>query len=49
MQQHAEEKEDWHMYEVWGECLRKVTMNCVEIAKTVLKVEEIVKGKKVYA
>jgi len=27
----------------WGEALRKVTMNCVDIAKTVLGVEEIVK------
>jgi len=29
----------------WAECLRKNTMNCVDVAKTVLGVEEILKGK----
>jgi len=27
---------------VWGEALRKTTANCVDVAKTVLGVEEIV-------
>jgi len=31
---------------IWGEALRKATMNCVEIAKIVLHVEEIVNGKR---
>ena len=31
----------------WGEAVRKKTVNCVDIAKTVLGVEEIVKGKKI--
>ena len=30
---------------IYGEALRKVTMNCVDVAKTVLGVEEIVNGK----
>ena len=47
LQDHAEERGDWHMYEVWGECLRKVTINCVDIAKTVLKVEELIKRKQI--
>jgi len=33
------------MMQIWGEALRKVTMNCQDIAKTVLQVEAIVKGK----
>ena len=43
----AEEEDNEDMMIIWGECLRKVTMNCVDIAKTVLAVEEIVKGKRV--
>jgi len=39
----AEESEDYSMMLVWGEALRKTTANCVEVAKTVLGVEEIVK------
>jgi len=42
----AEEEDDDELMRIWGEALRKVTMNCVEIAKTVLGVEEIVNGKK---
>jgi len=41
----AEEENNDEMMRIWGEALRKVTMNCVEIAKTVLGVEEIVKAK----
>jgi len=43
----AEKNEDDEMMRVWGEALRKVTMNCVDIAKVVLDIEEIVKGKSV--
>jgi len=43
----AEEQDDNAMMIIWGEALRKVTMNTVDIAKTVLGVEEIVKGKRV--
>jgi len=39
----AEERGDDAMMMIWGEALRKVTMNCVDIAKTVLGVEEIIK------
>jgi len=38
----AEEEDNEDLMIIWGEALRKVTMNCVEIAKTVLGVEEIV-------
>jgi len=41
----AEEEDDYEMMRIWGEALRKVTMNCVDVAKTVLGVEEIVKAK----
>jgi len=41
----AEDREDHPMMIIWGEALRKATANCVEVAKTVLAVEEIVKGK----
>jgi len=41
----AEERDDHEAMRIWGEALRKATMNCVEVAKTVLAVEEIVKGK----
>ena len=47
--ENAEERGDHGMMQIWGEALRKVTVNTSEIAKTVLRVEEIVKGKKVYA
>jgi len=43
----AEERDDNAMMIIWGEALRKVTMNCVNVAMTVLGVEEIVKGKRV--
>jgi len=46
---HAKERDDEHMMQVWAEALRKNTQNCVDIAKTVLGVEEIVKGKKIVA
>ena len=46
---HAEERGDIKAMQSWGEAQRKVEMNVVEIAKTVLQVEAIVKGKKVYA
>jgi len=41
----AEAEDNNEMMIIWGEALRKVTMNCVDIAKTVLGVEEIVKAK----
>jgi len=41
----AEEENNEDMMIIWGEALRKVTMNCVDVAKTVLGVEEIVKAK----
>jgi len=41
----AEERDDHAMMIIWGEALRKTTANCVEVAKTVLGVEEIVKAK----
>jgi len=41
----AVEEDDEALMQIWGEALRKVTMNTVEIAKTVLGVEEIVKAK----
>ncbi len=40
----AEKIDDQGMMQIWGEALRKVTMNCQDIAKTVLQVEAIVKG-----
>jgi len=43
----AEQEDNEDMMIIWGECLRKVTMNCVDVAKTVLGVEDIVKGKRV--
>ena len=43
----AEERDDHAMMIIWGEALRKATANCVEVAKTVLAVEEIVNGKRV--
>ena len=43
--QNAEEREDYPMMEIWGESLRKCTNDTVAIAKTVLAVEDIVKGK----
>lgn len=42
---HAEEADDQEWMLAWGEAFRKVTNDTVAIAKTVLKVEEIVKGK----
>jgi len=41
----AEKEDNEGLMIIWGEALRKVTMNCVDIAKVVLNVEEIVKGK----
>jgi len=43
----AEERDDQAMMICYGEALRKVTMNTVEIAKTVLGVEDLLKGKRV--
>jgi len=43
----CEESEDFEMMRCWAECYRKITMNIVEIAKTVLSVEELIKGKTV--
>ena len=37
---------DMHYVEVWGEALRKATVNCKDIAKDVLRIDEIVKGKR---
>ena len=45
--QNAEEEDNTNMMIQWGEALRKTTMNCQDIAKTVLGVEELVKGKTV--
>jgi len=44
----AEEENNEYMMLAYAEALRKATMNCVDVAKTVLAVEEIVKGKKVH-
>ena len=41
----AEKEDNEELMIIWGEALRKVTMNCVDVAKTVLGVEEIVKAK----
>ena len=43
----AEEAGDNLMMIAWAESFRKCTMNCVDVAKTVLAVEEIVKGKNI--
>jgi len=42
---HAEERDDHEWMLAWGEALRKCTNDVVAIAKTVLAVEDIVKGK----
>jgi len=42
----AEAEGDEEKMMIWAEAIRRQTVNCTEIAKTVLKVEEIVKGKK---
>jgi len=44
---HYEEKGDSLMMIAWAESFRKCTMNCVDVAKTVLGVESLLKGKKV--
>jgi len=41
----AEVEGDNELMLIWSESFRKITMNIVSIACTVLKVEEIVKGK----
>jgi len=41
----AEKEDNENLMIIYGEALRKVTMNTVDIAKTVLGVEEIVKAK----
>ena len=46
---HAERDDNEAMMQIWGEALRKATMNCVDIAKTVLGVEEIIKGRAIHA
>jgi len=43
----AEENDDGDLMRIWGESFRKITVNIVEIAKCVLDIEEIVKGKSV--
>jgi len=43
----AEEEDNDELMIIWGEALRKVTMNCSELARVVLGVEEIVNGKKI--
>jgi len=43
----AVEEGDEEKMQIWAEAIRKQTVNCVDIAKTVLGVEEIVKGKKI--
>ncbi len=43
----SQEDEDYPMVLQWQEALRKMTNSCVDIAKTVLGVEELVKGKTV--
>ncbi len=45
----CQEEGDYPMVLQWQEALRKMTNSCVDIAKTVLGVEEIVKGKKITA
>jgi len=42
---HYDEKGDDLMMIAWAEAFRKATNDCVAIAKTVLRVEDIVKGK----
>ena len=46
---HAVEEDDEEKMLIWVEAIRKQTVNCVDIAKTVLGVEEIVKGRKIVA
>ena len=41
----AEETDNSDLMIIYGEALRKSTMNTVEIARVVLAVEEIIKGK----
>jgi len=43
----AEEEDNGDRMIMYGEALRKVTMNCCDLAKTVLGVEELIKGKRV--
>lgn len=45
----AVEEGDEDKMQIWAEAIRKQTGLCVDIAKTVLGVEEIVKGKKIHA
>jgi len=44
-----QEDGNYSMVLQWQEAIRKYTMNCVDVAKTVLGVEEIVRGKKIVA
>jgi len=41
----AEENDDGDLMRIWGEAFRKITVNIVEVAKIVLQIEDIVKGK----
>jgi len=43
----AEEDGNHAMMVIWQEAFRKMTNSCIDVAKTVLAVEEIVKGKQV--
>ena len=43
---HYSEQGDTVMAIAWAESFRKATMNCVDVAKCVLGVESLLKGKK---
>ena len=43
---HCMEEGDFIQAIQWSESFRKATMNCVDVAKIVLGVQEILKGKK---
>jgi len=43
----AVDENDENRMIMYGEALRKVTMNCSELARIVLAVEEIIKGKRI--
>jgi len=43
----AQEEGNDDLMLIYAEALRKTTMNCVDVAKVVLQVEEIIKGKRI--
>ena len=47
--QNAEERKDYGMMQIWGDALRRTTNDTIAVAKTVLAVEELVKGKRIVA